>query len=235
MRWLPIPELSTTLDGLNPASVQALRISRSTKRLDLLATFPNLISLDIENTSIELLDAVSKLVHLRHLTLEPFRLHTIQAVGHLSQLRTLILSSSGWGRTIRIASFAPLRNLTRLESIQTNLVPEDGDLLPLSASPAMQNVLIAPGLYPLNYLAMLAASIRPEYRTGTLSGVVPLYSMADCPKCRAKGTRVILSGYRCGSACTACQQDKLDRHKKRWAELIDEYSPLRRRPGVVAH
>lgn len=134
----------------------------------------------------ELLDAASKLEQPRHLTLEPFRLHTIQAVGHLSQLRTLILSSSGWGRTIRIVSFGPLRTLTSLKSVQTNLVPAEEDLLSLSASPAIQDVLIALGLYPLNYLAMLAASIRPEYRTGTLSGVVPPIFDGGVPKMRCE-------------------------------------------------
>lgn len=227
MRWLPIPGLSTTLDGVGPNSVRALRISRSTKRLHLLPTFPDLISMDVENASMELLAEVSKLEQLRHLTLEPFRLPTIQAVSNLRQLRTLILSSGGWGRTIRIVSFAPLRTLTCLESIQSNLVPEDGDLLPISASPVIQDVSIAPGLYPLERLAMLAASLRPECRTGTLSGVVTLYSMAECPKCGAQGTRVILSGHGCGSACTACQKGKLDRHKKRWDELIGEYSSRR--------
>jgi hypothetical protein len=223
MRWLPIPGLSTTLDGLDPDSVRALRISRSTKRLHLLPTFPDLISLDVENTSMELLAEVSKLEQLRHLVLEPFRLDTVQAVGDLHELRTLILSSGGWGRTVRIASFRPLRSLMHLESIQTNLVPEDGDLLPLSASPAIQDLSIAPGLYTLESLAKLAASLRPEYRTGTLSGVVPLYSMGACEKCGAKGTQVVLSGYRSGSACTACQQQKLERHEKRWAELLNQH------------
>jgi len=224
MRWLPIPGLSTTLAELDHGSTQALRISRSTKQLHLLSTLPNLISLDVENPSMELLHHVCELEQLRHLVLEPFRLGSIRAVSQLRELRTLILCSGGWGRTLRISSFGPLRSLVRLESIQTNLVPEDGDLLPLSASPAIRDVSVAPGLYSLESLAMLAASLRPKDRTGTLSGVVTLYSMAECKYCRAKGTRVVLSGYRSGSACTACQADKLERHKKHWAELVCQYS-----------
>lgn len=222
MRWLPIPELSPTLEGVSPAT-QALRISRSTRRLAQLATLPNLVSLDVQNASMELLRQVSGLSRLRHLVLEPFRLDDLAPLAELTHLRSLTLSSGGWGRVRRVRSFAPLRPLTELEYASTNLVPDDGDLSPLAASAKMRRIDLAPGIYGLADLASIAACLRPQDRTGTLSGVVQLYTAEPCARCGVEFTQVLLAGKGSGGACTACQQAKVQRHLSRWEKSQEAF------------
>jgi hypothetical protein len=152
------------------------------------------------------------------------KLHDLEPLATMISLRELVLStptgSDGSGRTINVASYAPLARLTRLERLGLHGVrPRDLDLSSIAEMRHLRALEIG-GVkeFGLEHFARLSAAL-PETEGRTLRPFAHIPGWTPCQKCR--GEVVILNGAAPRSrkfVCQRCHAKLVAAHVAKWEQ-----------------
>jgi hypothetical protein len=189
IKWSSIEDLSP-LAKLRGLSHFHLGGAPSAEPLDVLASLPELVDLEIRNVR-----AAADLSFLRK----------------LPQLRALSVSGdSNSIKPLNIPTLAPLAALRQLERLSLVVVRvADGSLAPLADLPALKHLRLTNQL-PRDEYARLAGR-RPDLQSEDLQPVFGPTTAFACKKCRQK-TLYQLTGKGQPWLCGDCDRARLDRH-----------------------
>jgi hypothetical protein len=189
IKWSSIEDLSP-LAKLRGLSHFHLGGAPSAEPLDVLASLPELVDLEIRNVR-----AAADLSFLRKLP----RLRALSVCGDSNSLKPL-----------DIVTLAPLTALQQLERLSLVAVRVDDDsLAPLADLPALKHLRLTNQL-PRDEYARLAGR-RPDLQSADLQPVFGPATAFACKKCKQK-TLYQLTGKGQPWLCGDCDRARLDRH-----------------------
>ena len=137
------------------------------------------------------------------------KLEDIEALRDCSNLAHLTISSSFNGK-VKLPSLQPLEALSHLSDLYLDVVAEDRRLEPLFGLGNLKHLLVG-NVYLWDEFARLEYAL-PDLHFMWRSGVVhdALPKILKCKKCDTPLS--MLTGFRKGTACPACDTTKIDKH-----------------------
>lgn len=189
IKWSSIGTLAP-MAGLRNLSHFHLGGAPSATGLDVLATLPRLIDLELRNVA-----AAGDLSFLRDMT----------------NLRALMLAGdTNSSKALKVASLAPLAGLQRLERLKLYGVQlEDGSLQPLADLPALQYLDLS-NQFAMEEVARLAGR-RPDLASTSFDPVTGPTTAFACRKCRQHAVYQ-LTGKGKPWLCNLCDADRIEKH-----------------------
>lgn len=172
--------------------------------------------------SLQPLEVLSELTHLRWLELE-----NIRAASDLSFLEPLVelrgLSVTGDSNSLKalsIATLTPLQSLKNLEWLQLGTVTvEDESLAPIARLPHLKQLLLS-NRFLMEEVASLAGRL-PHVSCDLFTPVGDPVEWTQCKKCK-RSTMVMLTGKGAPWSCTTCDATRIQRHEDAFRSIAKQ-------------